>query len=74
MCPAQTTVEFVSCSQGTHLLPSDTDYIDEDSILALPAGEVLDFSSVRFSDSASADPTYELPVNNEDLPENDKYS
>ena len=47
MCPAQTTVEFVSCSQGTHLLPSDTDYIDEDSILALPAGEVLDFSSVR---------------------------
>ena len=56
------------------MLPSDTDYIDEDSILALPAGEVLDFSSVRFSDSASADPTYELPVNNEDLPENDKYS
>ncbi|KAL6315706.1 hypothetical protein AAG906_006568 [Vitis piasezkii] len=60
--------------RGTHLLPSDTDYIDEDSILALPAGEVLDFSSVRFSDSASADPTYELPVNNEDLPENDKQS
>ena len=35
-----------------------------------PAGEVLDFSSVRFSGSASTDPTYELPVNNEGLTEN----
>ena len=57
-----------------HLFPSETDYIHEDSIPALPADEVLDFSSVRFSDSASTDPTYELPVNNEDLKENAAYS
>ncbi|RVW48235.1 hypothetical protein CK203_069617 [Vitis vinifera] len=65
--PHPDTVESVSCSQDAHLLPSETEYMDEDSIPAFPAGEVLDFSSVRFSDSASTDPTYELPVNNKDL-------
>ena len=32
------------------------------SIFALPAGEVLDLSSMTFSDSASVDLIYELPV------------
>ena len=35
---------------------------DDDSIFALPACEVLDLSSMRFSDSASVDLIYELPV------------
>ena len=52
------------------MLLSETEYTDKDLILAFPAGEVLDFSSVRFYGSASTDPTYELPVNNEDLIEN----
>ncbi|RVW71082.1 Retrovirus-related Pol polyprotein from transposon TNT 1-94 [Vitis vinifera] len=34
----------------------------DDSIFALPAGEVLDLSSMTFSDSASVDLIYELPV------------
>ncbi|KAL6346706.1 hypothetical protein AAG906_002822 [Vitis piasezkii] len=68
--PHPDTFESVSCSQDAHLLPSETEYMDEDSIPAFPAGEVLDFSSVRFSDSASTDPTYELPVNNKDLAKN----
>ena len=52
------------------MLLSETEYTDKDLILAFLAGEVLDFSSVRFHGSASTDPTYELPVNNEDLIEN----
>ena len=67
--PHLDTVESVSCLQDSHLFPSETENMDEDSIPAIPADGVLDFSSVRFSDSASTDPTYEFPVNNEDLAE-----
>lgn len=68
--PHTDTVESISCSQDPHLLPSETEYMDEDSIPAFSAGGGLHFSSVRFCDSAATDPSYEIPVNNEDLAEN----
>ena len=61
---------FKECLLG--LLGSNTVIYIMHQVELLPAADpILAMYRLR---SQSADPTYELPVNNEDLPENDKYS
>lgn len=45
--------------------PSKIDYLDEDSIPAIPPDDIIDFSSLEFDDSIPTDPTFDLPVNDE---------
>lgn len=54
--------ESVPCSQNAQYVPSESEYINEASIPAMPTNDLLNFSSLRFDDTSSQIPEIEEPM------------
>lgn len=65
MVPNPEEIESGSLAEDTRSIPSQTEYMVEGSIPSFPADDVIDFSSIRFSDSIHTDPTSDFQVNEE---------